>query len=119
MGQNRCQWRKRRIERTGTLLHRVVWKTTLNEKYGGTGILHENVPHLIHLELSQNQQMKCQSIIKFDSFLCRQIPKKISLQLVVSTQFSSDTTSTQYLLADRCCLRRNYDYRHSYMSQEC
>ena len=90
MGQNRYQWRQRRIERTGILLHRVVWKTALNEKYGGTGILHENVSHLIHLELSQNQQMQCQSIIKFESLLCRQIPKNISLQLVAGAQFSSE-----------------------------
>ena len=34
--------------------------------------------------------MQCQSIIKFESLLRRQIPKNISLQLVASTQFSSE-----------------------------
>ena len=34
--------------------------------------------------------MQCQSIIKFESLLRRQIPKNISLQLVASAQFSSE-----------------------------
>ena len=34
--------------------------------------------------------MQCQSIIKFESLLCKQIPKNISLQLVASAQFSSE-----------------------------
>ena len=34
--------------------------------------------------------MQCQSIIKFESLLCKQIPENISLQLVASTQFSSE-----------------------------
>ena len=34
--------------------------------------------------------MQCQSIIKFESLLRRQIPKNISLQLVARAQFSSE-----------------------------
>ena len=34
--------------------------------------------------------MQCQSIIKFESLLCRQIPKNVSLQLVAGAQFSSE-----------------------------
>ena len=37
VGQNRYQWRKMRIGRTGILLHRVVCETALNEKFGGAG----------------------------------------------------------------------------------
>ena len=34
--------------------------------------------------------MQCQSIIKFESLLRRQIPQNISLQLVARAQFSSE-----------------------------
>ena len=37
MGQNKYQWRKRRIGRIEILLHRAVWETALNKKYGGAG----------------------------------------------------------------------------------
>ena len=73
------------------IIARVVWKTALNEKYGdGAGSIAWECTIYIHLELSQNQQMQCQSIIKFESLLRRQIPKNISLQLVASAQFSSE-----------------------------
>ena len=35
MRQNKYQWGKRRIGRIEILLHRAVWETALNKKYGG------------------------------------------------------------------------------------
>ena len=43
MGQNKYQWRNRRIGRIEILLHRAVRETALNKNMVGLAVLHQNV----------------------------------------------------------------------------
>ena len=58
----------------------------------GLAVLYENVPYtfICNYQCKINKFNVNQSIIKLESLLCRQILRNISLQLVSSTQFSSE-----------------------------